>query len=119
MTVYVFAGWPVGMAEDESPAGYLQDGAGSVFTVELDPLVSESLPECIDRIVIDSEAAALGVGLSSFRPDHVFGNGVSCALVRTSPDGPTMELSWVVTPLDSDYLTAIDLEEGVRRWLHH
>jgi hypothetical protein len=98
MTVYIFAGWPIGMKEDEYPARFLHDGTSQVCAVETGATISEALPDCRERLVFAPEVEALGINADSFSADHVFGNGVSCALVKFELESPPVELSWIVTP---------------------
>jgi hypothetical protein len=106
MSVYIFAGWPIGMKEDEAPARFLHDMTAQVCAVETGATISEVLPECRGRLVFSQEVTALGINADSFSADHVFGNGVSCALVRFDPDRPPVELSWIVTPRAAGQLSS-------------
>jgi len=106
MAVYIFSGWPVGMGDDEPPARFLHDGAAQVCAVETGATISEALPGCRERLVLAPEVTAAGITADSFRAGHVFGNGVSCALVRFDPDRPPVELSWIITPRVAGSLSA-------------
>jgi hypothetical protein len=98
MAIYLFSGWPIGMAEDEYPASFLANGTAPICDVEFTSSVSEALPDCRDRLVFAPELTALGINADSFTDDHIFGNGSSCALVVFDGNDGPMKISWVVTP---------------------
>jgi hypothetical protein len=106
MTVYIFAGWPVGMKENEEPARFLHDSSVQVCAVESTKTAGESLPDCRERLMIAAEATALGITVDSFSPDHDFGNGVTCGVISLIPDSPPIQLSWIVTPRVAGSLSA-------------
>lgn len=114
MSVYIFAGWPAGTEENEPPARFLHDGAVQICAVETGATISEALPECRGQLVFSPEATALGINADSFSAGHVFGNGVSCALVRFGAESPPMELSWIVTPRAAGELSA-DKYRSIKR----
>jgi len=106
MAVYIFAGWPVGMKENEEPARFLHDSSVQVCAVESTKAVSEALPECRERLIFAPEVTALGITVDSFSPDHSFGNGVTCGMLSRGPDSPPIQLSWIVTPRTAATLSA-------------
>ena len=46
MSVYVFAGWPTRMADDQAPATFLEIESAKVSEIETRTTVSEVLPDC-------------------------------------------------------------------------
>ena len=108
MSVYVFAGWPTRMADDQAPATFLEIESAKVSEIETRTTVSEVLPDCRSRLVIAPEVSNVGITADSFSENHAFGNGVTCALVRFAGSDEPVQLSWIVTPRDTGKLSASD-----------
>ena len=108
MSVYIFAGWPTAMEDEQPPATFLQKESEKVCAIEHRATISEVLPDCRSRLVIAPEALNLGIDADSFNDGHVFGNGVSCAYVQFAGSDEVTQLSWIVTPRNSGKLSASD-----------
>jgi ribonuclease HIII len=110
MSVYIFSGWPKNVPVEQEPAHYLQEQVTGICALETRESVSEALPDCLSRLIISDEAASLGVDSDWFGDGHIFGNGVTCALIF-SVDSDPVQLSWIVTPTDSDKLSDADYKK--------
>lgn len=101
----MFAGWPKDVPVEQEPAQFLQDKVQEICALELRESVAESLPDCKSRLIISTETARLGIDLDWFGEDHIFGNGVTCALFYSVGSEP-IQLTWIVTPRDSKGLSS-------------
>ena len=106
MSVYIFAGWPTRMEDEQAPATFLGIESAKVSEIETRTTVNEVLPDCRSRLVIAPEVSNLGITADSFSEDHAFGNGVTCALVRFAGSDEPVQLSWIVTPRIADELSS-------------